>query len=119
MLCSHAAPPAPPGAPPATPFGKGKVLVPADPVLIVNGAAVLTVGRAATISASCTQPTSSGPPVTKKCSVVTSYQGGTPLLLVNREQVLRAGAFAAVTDGLPTPTFTVSANQDVLRVEAP
>lgn len=119
MLCSHAAPPAPPGSPPVAPFGKGKVLIPPDSALMVNGAAVLTIGGAATISASCTQPTSPGPPATKKCSLVSSYEGGTPLLLVDGRQVLRAGAFKAVTDGVPTPTFTVSAGQDVLQVQEP
>lgn len=118
MLCSHAAPPAPPGTPPAAPFGKGKVIVPPAPALTVNGAAVLTVGGDATITATCTQPSSSGPPVTKKCSLVTSYGGGTPVLMVGGRQVLRAGAFTAATDGLPTPTFTVSAGHDVLQVQA-
>ena len=118
MLCTHAAPPAPAGSPPVAPFGKGKVVIPPDPALMVNGAAVLAVGGAATISASCTQPTSSGPPPTKKCSLVSGYQGGTPLLLVDGRQVLRAGAFKAATDGVPAPSFSVSAGQDVLQVQA-
>jgi hypothetical protein len=86
---------------------------------MVNGAAVLTAGGAATISGSCTQPTSTGPPPTKKCSLVSSYGGGTSVLVVDGRQVLRAGAFKAVTDGVPAATFSVTAGQDVLQVQTP
>ncbi|SDL95492.1 hypothetical protein [Nonomuraea jiangxiensis] len=114
------------------PHPPGAVRPPAAHPLTVAGASVLTkadvVGR--DVLPACALPVAQGPPQTKTCTKVTSWNGGEAVrLTVNGAGVLLDQGFVAKTDGLDVgvppdppqpslpPKLSATANQTWLRGE--